>query len=317
MFRSSRPRTRSSAAEGFRLSAVLLASAVAPFLASPGTAAAASYRVKPCAAGVTPFPGTTMLGPQDGVTVVDACKAGDGLQLTYTEPGNSIGYGGFAVAVPAAFPNAVLTKVTATILVGAHSSGEIDYGVYDSTSGVFTDRGAWPGGPATATSMNVTIWDGAVADHVRRVFWSARGTTAGVSFKGTPHVVVTDIVANLDDSTLPTAAPVTTGLLDGTPQTGTRTLSVTGSDTDSGVSSIAVGLPGGRTLTSAGTCTYQSVEACQGQLTGTFQIDTTALPAGPNTLPITVTDAAGNVRHATTPSFTVAATPTPTPTPTP
>jgi hypothetical protein len=317
--RSDRPNRSIALQAHRRLGRQILAAAllVASLSAACGvsTAFAAEYQVAQCAEpdGTPSELSTSLISPAADDDAANLCATGGGYRVT--APGNALSgtwhQAGIVYALPSTMATARITRIWSDLSVagkaaGAGSSGW--FGMFDLSTAT-----AW----GALETFSDDTWDGEPRITVDR--WAAGGSRAvgtliscamGCAFLSGPTITLHRAVVIIDDSTLPNPAVMErTGLLDGQGQKGTRTLSVNASDSDSGVESVVVKTDAGHVVgvvRRGSTCSFTRPIPCpQSWPQAAIPIDTTALPAGPQTLTVETNDAAGNVRLSTTPSFTV------------
>lgn len=192
---------------------------------------------------------------------------------------------------------------------GAFANGNISPGIAspnaggDDTKGVGYEPGTYDP-PATSHRLSIVCTPSGngnpcrMADHVT------------LAIKGT--------VAELSESTLPTASMTGGSLLTSDSVTGTATLAYAAKDDHSGIQRVeailgdtVVGVDDfSRDLTApvaqqGGQCTYTGFAACPQTQTRDLQIDTGRAPDGTHRLTLRVTDAAGNRTDVPGPTFTV------------
>jgi hypothetical protein len=165
------------------------------------------------------------------------------------------------------------------------------------TSGSGHDSGALPGGTTS---------------HRLGVFCALAG--GGYSNCTLPNqfLRIRGIKTTLRETVAPTATVDGGSLTLSGARTGTKTVSFSAADAESGVQKVEVLLDGtvvateddGRNLSlpvasQTGDCTYSALRACPATTSGTLAVNTASVPDGAYALEVRATDAAGNTRTAT------------------
>jgi hypothetical protein len=112
----------------------------------------------------------------------------------------------------------------------------------------------------------------------------------------------------ITDNGLPTVANVAGTLLAGGTLSGSKTVTLDASDA-SGISAVRLYIDGAQVQASSLTCDFTYAQPCSDVTGRSFTVDTTTLADGPHTVAVGALDAAGNLRQASTTSFTTNNTP--------
>lgn len=302
-----------------RASAVTLVAASSLLALGASPARAGSYEIRQCNDA-----SNRAIGVSDGfmtpvtMSLVDGCSGGSGtfsLQAannTIAPWGSEWQAGGAQFNVPSWMPNTLITKVQ-TFLSVAQKTGDatLSYGhvlTVDATSGK-----QWP----SNIEVPAGAWNGFFnLDYVRSDAQGSKVVQILVQcygpcdFQTSPTMMVHLPRITLTESAAPNVATVdATGLMDGTPQRGTRTVAVASSDADSGVHRVEVRSPAGVLVASSAAgadCSYTRPAPCpQSRPRVDIPVDTTRLPEGSVRPELWIYDAAGNVRKQALAALTI------------
>jgi hypothetical protein len=288
---------------------VLLASAALPTAAHAG-----AYELSICHTAS----GTPIQTPNGLIDAVNASFANfcgqtggewDG-DLVVTS--NNAAKTGVRYSVPSAMPTAKIVRVRSEVAFAPKSGDAGYYGTYATAAGgwistVPVPGGNWSSGGYVITDAGITADNGTRATSAEVVI----ACPSNCGFSGVGTMRLRRSMITFEDPTPPAdAVAERTGLLDGTPQGGTRTLHVTtASDADTGVKLIDL-------YTASGTKVASVVDNSRlgGVLPQTTpvvndaeaRVDTSKLPDGSNALELWTTDYAGNVRKTALGAITVA-----------
>jgi hypothetical protein len=296
----------------------LIIAIAAAWIVLPATAAATPYSIYQCSdsagnpAELTPgFFSAFVAGPNDRCAARSPLEANLGNGNVLAPYGSEWQAAGVQFSVPAELPNTRITRAYAKLSVapkkdgGANSYGHFAIntesgslymaGIPQGDWAGFTDAGQGADVPGGARTVQFLI--------------QCYGPCA---FQAYPTMALRQAILTLDESTLPAAPkPEPVGLLDGTPQSGTRALRFAASDGDSGVQRVELHTSDGTLIGSTGAgagCSYTRPAPCpQSRPQEEIAVDTSELAAGAQALELWTVDAAGNVRKTALPSITVAA----------
>ncbi|MDO9354968.1 MAG: hypothetical protein Q7T55_14820 [Solirubrobacteraceae bacterium] len=296
---------------------VLLLATACGLVTTGAPASAASYEILQCNDGaghaVEVSPGFVTAAAT--VQPNDRCGAGGRLELSLG-PSNTLSpFGsqwqsmGISLDVPASMPNARITKARANVYVSPKTGDPTlsygDFSIHGETgalSGEGIPAGSWNG---IASADKEATAPGA-GSRFMRFFVSCYGPC---DFQGAPPAMsIGRIAVTINDPTPPVATrPEASGMLDGTVQSGRRTVRFTASDLDSGVNRVELrtAAGGGLTSTTVGQgCSYTRPAPCPATRVEALEFDTAAFPDGVQQLELWTVDGAGNLTKTPLPPFT-------------
>lgn len=295
---------------------VLVAVVSLPLAILPAAASAGSYDLTLCPSGAGTAPLGTFGGGFGGLTT-DRCSTGNGLELVFRASGGgpqhalaTDSYGqvaGVAFDATALGPNVKLSRVAARITTTgltstSNSPSFVRWSGGSETQTLQTFKNLTPLPASSAvtsfspTSPAPTVSWQVMCDH------DCRAPTTG------PDVRVQDIEVRATENAAPSAptfAP--TGLLNGAVQRGRRTLTLTASDTDSGVRKVEL-WSADRLLDSTGPlpCEAGALVPCDRRREVALTFDTVDLVTGNQDVAVVIQDAAGNTARHPVPPFELA-----------
>ncbi len=231
----------------------------------------------------------------------DRCAAGEGFGLGLDPQQPSMGRGrsaGVELRRPEQGPKSAIGIVGYRTWIDADFSGAFAFievgGAFSPPGGSTPDASPWVS-PAFATS-NPAVYV---------LLYCASGEDA-CRFNNTRPMAVRGVESDLYEAALPTGTLDGGTLLAGQAMRGSRTVSFTASDEESGVAKIEFLLGNSVVATEdlqsdPASCPHVDWAACPSQYGGHFSIDTSQLAAGDYVGTLRVTDAAGNrrtIKHA-------------------
>jgi len=298
-----------------RRAAVALAGAVTTLAAlAPGAANAGSYPMYNCNA---PGHETGNRGPWvmtanangnvSGLTTFDSCAAGSSFGFTGTQMrANTLG-------TVQLFPPASVS------VTGLRTWFQGNFGGTGSPAYtlLYNDGVNFAGWGAPSSSIDYSAGSGyasPLTPHSSYEFWSFCGSQSGLNcdLSTTVPLSIKGVEATLFEGAAPGVSITGGSLITAGPKSATKTVTVTGTDGASGVRKLELmlddtvvgiidyGRDWSRPLGAqkAGTCAYDSWNACPTTQNATFTVDTTTVPDAAYQLGVRVTDAAGNA-HTT------------------
>jgi hypothetical protein len=298
-----------------RVAALLLPTVAVPLAAAP-VAGATPYTITQCARGSAGGELTTGFVAAANLTMTSHCTDANGL-ITFAISGTLSPDGahtnsqmGYTISVPDSMPNTTITGVASRMSFSSkHGNDGLSYGDIASYGDGGIQWGDLLTFPAGTTAMpSVYPWSRSGAGS--RNFYTRLQCYYDCEFDSPATAMTLDrLQVTLDDPAAPsTPAAAAVGLLDGAGQSGTRHLTVSASDADSGISTFELRMQSGTLLAaSAATgCSYTRPAPCpSSRINVDLAADTTTLPEGPQQLVLRAIDAAGNVTQTLLPSITV------------
>jgi hypothetical protein len=306
--------------------------AVAGLLGGPAKAHAGTYQMYACdVPGINlPSPSAgawTVYNGAAGVTLADTCSAGQGrggafsfsLNPPYGELPQTTG-AGLELQIPSTGPQSAISidrvvDWSATQLSPTSAGQPPAYGlnlaspIAQAPGG---DASGFDGGGTTGSGHDSGTMTAGTTQHRLGVFCAYVGFGAGTCIVPSPFLRIRGIRTTLRESVAPSATIDGGSLTLPSARTGTKAISFTAADAESGVERIDVLLDGvvvasdnlARDLTrpvaqQTGDCQYTGLRACPASRTGTLNVNTASVPDGAYGLELRVTDAAGNTRTAT------------------
>jgi hypothetical protein len=302
------------------LRAALLALAASTLtLSYTATANAKTYATYQCAPGipaVSPGWSTYAFNSQATTGLADTCATGGNIGDevssnesigVVTEKGNSGSQVGIALDVPATTPDVTIKAITAKVIASSVTGDDAFLGFASAGQSLpgAVELPYASGQDYTATDT-WTLPQGA-RDFEAYVNCSTDHSSSSCSFADASRVpALSDIELTLEDDTPPAITSASGGLAtaaaNGSPITGSQTLSFAASDTDSGIRSATLtltpqggGAPYTHTFDFSSQCAYDSWNACPlTQAVSGFTLNTATLKDDSYTASLTATDAAGN-----------------------
>ena len=226
----------------------------------------------------------------------DDCLAGGGFGLALNPQQPVMARGGSAgveLRRPEAGPKSAIGIVGYRTWITADFTGAIAFievgGAFSPPGGTNPDNAPWVSAPFSPTNPVVYV-----------LLYCATGQES-CHFANTTPMIVRGIETDLYESVLPAGSLVGGTLLTGQPQRGSRTVSFTATDEESGVAKIEFllgnAVVGSENLdTDPAECPHVDWAACPPRYTGQLSVDTSSLADGEYVATLRVTDAAGNRR---------------------
>lgn len=297
-----------------RRATVGLAAAISALLLSAHTAElahAGTYVMRAC--GVPGYP-TSSLGPWQPATVqsnavaVDACMSGGGIGFRF-EGAQQMVPGGWAVLsivrpISSSQREIQLDKLALWYAARLGGSGQ-EIGLYGlERYADFTGSPHWtitgrPGGEDLTFERRFGRADVDAVSIVVICGPLGAGPPPGSCLSNHPMPIqVHGLELTLREDVLPTVSPPEGTLLEGGPQSGTRTVTYAASDPQAGLAKVEV-LLGDRVVAShdlSPRCAYADFTVCPPSDNDTLAVDTRAVPNGTYDFALRVVDAAGNER---------------------
>jgi hypothetical protein len=210
---------------------------------------------------------------------------------------------GFGFTVPATMPNTRIMSSWAlmTVLPKTGDSPTTSYGDIKVQGGDGTQWGSAVGIPP-GNWDGFTDWGvGGSSDQGSRTVTTLLRCYGVCRFKDSGPIQMRRAVIVLDDPVIPAVPSIEpVGLVDGSPQRGTRVLRVDAQDADSGVRSMQLRLEDGTVVAGKdGTpdCSWTRPTPCPQTWTqADLSVDTTKIPEGSQKLELWTYDAVGNIR---------------------
>ena len=252
------------------------------------------------------------VGPWSGYATNSATAAAYDLNCSASRS-DTFGFNGRDLAPDALYgvqlsapDNITLRGVKAWWRVTQQSLGSLTYAM------VRTEAGVQPGGGATPYDATAVPHDFALPSSTKQLRLHVMCSTSaaqGCSYptNGHPIVSILGTQVTLHENVQPAASIDGGSLTSAATLKGTKTLSYTASDADSGIERVEVLLDGivvatqndARDLTlpvaqQTGYCTYTNWNACPTTRSGTLNVNTSGVPDGAYELSVRAIDAAGN-----------------------
>jgi hypothetical protein len=291
--------------------------AVAASLLPAAPASAAPYTVTQCADATTGGDVTPgFVAPINLTMSTTLCRDPGGRldlglasQVLSPDAANPDQEMGYMLTVPASMPNTTITGLSTRLSFSAKRSN--DSGSYGDL-GSFGDGGVrWSapyGVPAGFWGYSVQPWQ--VSGKGSRQLFTRLLCHYDCHFDSPTSTMSVDRMRiTLDDPVAPSPPGVaTSGLLDGSIQSGTAHVLASASDADSGVLAFELHTQSGGLVArvAPNDCAYTRPAPCPGtRFNVDLSVDTTTLPDGAQRLELWAIDAAGNVAKSLLPAITV------------